>query len=278
MEALKKHHIDLTGWWFPGALNDEARADPRCHQAPRHDQVRPLGHGRRCAGELAGGTGGARATGSRPHQAHRARGREARRARRALQSRLMVRRTGEHGRHLRGHEAGRHDQRRHRLQPASWPRPPRKIPGRAAAHAAASDLHQPQRHDRRRRSEGREDSAAGTRRSRLETPEGYRRERLSRPHRHPQSHQRRRRRPAARQPRRPRVAGEAARRQGRRVETNTAHVEGANPEPRTPNFELTPPHPGLHDRRQAGIPPAPHHGRMPRPAPWQQGIQHPCRQ
>jgi sugar phosphate isomerase/epimerase len=25
MEALKKHGIELTAWWFPGALNDEAR-------------------------------------------------------------------------------------------------------------------------------------------------------------------------------------------------------------------------------------------------------------
>ena len=25
MEALKKHHIELNGWWFPGTLNDEAK-------------------------------------------------------------------------------------------------------------------------------------------------------------------------------------------------------------------------------------------------------------
>src|SRR2546430_16503687 len=25
MEALKRHHIKLVAWWFPGSMNDEAR-------------------------------------------------------------------------------------------------------------------------------------------------------------------------------------------------------------------------------------------------------------
>jgi hypothetical protein len=49
-----------------------------------------------------------------------------------------------------------------------------------------------------------------------------------------------------------------------------------NSAPRTSNS--LPRTPGFMTEGKPEIPPAPPHGRMPRPAPWQQGIQHSCRQ
>ena len=44
MEALKRHGIELTAWWFPATMNDEARLIRECAQAGGFDGMsgRPI--------------------------------------------------------------------------------------------------------------------------------------------------------------------------------------------------------------------------------------------
>ena len=152
MDALKRHGIELVGFWFPAALNDDARVildllkrhnvrtqlwvtmqDP----APRReDQAEKVGGGR-----------------PRP-PADRRRGGQDRLHGRALQPRRLVRRAGEPARHPR---PARPAQRGPRLQPAPRPRPPRPVPGPARNDEAAPAGAEPQRDGQGRRQERQED-------------------------------------------------------------------------------------------------------------------------
>ena len=220
LAALKRHQIELTAWWFPEQLNDEARGI--LDVLKRHEiktQLWVMGGGgptntekeRVRASEARSGT----------HPPDRRGGRQNRLPRRPLQPRRLVRRAREPNRDHRRAEA---TERRHRLQPASRPRAHGAVSGTPEADAAASLCAQSQRHGARRRAARAVDSAPRPGRSRSRFAQDDSRQRLPRPDRNSRAHAGRCRRATARQSRRPRLAREATRRAAGRCASQAAHV------------------------------------------------------